>query len=201
MATPSSPASSYRPLILLGGIVLVTTSLYFAQKILIPLALAVLLAFVLIPLVELLQRRGFWRIPSVLLVVLLALLLVGGVGLGLAPQIKALAGDLPQYKDNIAHKIAGLRDVGQGTVLQDLQDMFKEITEGTPKGGRAPEGSAPEPPVVAWNRHTSLCTSRLPDRRSNSWRARAWWWFSLPSCSSGGKTCATGWCGSFPTGV
>jgi predicted PurR-regulated permease PerM len=135
-------------LILLGGIVLVTASLYFAQKVLIPLALAVLLAFVLAPLVELLQRRGFWRIPSVLLVVLLALLLVGGVGLGLALQIKQLAGDLPQYKDNIAHKIAGLRDVGQGTVLQDLQEMVKEITEGTPKGGRAPEGRGPEPPVV-----------------------------------------------------
>jgi hypothetical protein len=70
-----------------------------------------------------LQRRGSGRIPSVLLVVLLSLLLVGGVGLGLVLQIKRLAADLPQYKDNIAHKIAGLRDVGQGTVLQDLVEL------------------------------------------------------------------------------
>ena len=66
------------------------------------MALAVLLAFVLAPLVELLQRRVFGRIPSVLVVVLLSLLLVRGVGLGLVLQIKRLAADLPQYKDNIA---------------------------------------------------------------------------------------------------
>jgi predicted PurR-regulated permease PerM/CheY-like chemotaxis protein len=128
--------------------VLVTASLYFAQKVLIPLALAILLAFILAPLVDLLQRKSSWRIPSVLLVVVLALLLMSGVGLGLVLQMKRLAGDLPLYKDNIAHKIAGLRDVGQGRMLQDLQGMFKEITEAAPKGRRGPEGIAPEPPVV-----------------------------------------------------
>jgi predicted PurR-regulated permease PerM len=147
MATTPSPASSYRPLIMLGGIVLVTASLYFAQKVLIPLALAVLLAFILAPLVDLLHRKGFWRIPSVLLVVILALLFVSGVGLGLVLELKRLAGDLPLYRDNIGHKIVGLRDLGQGRILQDLQGMFKEITDAAPKG-RTPEGSAPQPPVV-----------------------------------------------------
>jgi len=66
MAASSSSASSYRPLIILGGVVLVTASLYFAQKVLVPLALAVLLAFILAPVVDILQRRGLWRVPSVL---------------------------------------------------------------------------------------------------------------------------------------
>ena len=43
MAVPTSPLRPYHPLIMLGGIVLATATLYWAQKILIPLALAVLL--------------------------------------------------------------------------------------------------------------------------------------------------------------
>jgi len=41
MAAPFSPLRPYRFLIMLGGIVLATATLYWAQKILIPLALAV----------------------------------------------------------------------------------------------------------------------------------------------------------------
>jgi predicted PurR-regulated permease PerM len=148
MAAIVTPQNSYRPLIILGGIVLVTTSLYLAQKILIPLALAVLLAFILAPVVDVLHRRGLWRVPSVLLVVVLALLLVGGIGLALTFQLKSLAADLPQYQTNIAQKIAGLRDVGHGTLWQALQDMVKEITEGMSKGDQIKEGGPPEPRIV-----------------------------------------------------
>jgi predicted PurR-regulated permease PerM len=118
---------------------LVTTSLYLAQKILIPLALAILLAFILSPVVDFLHRRGLWRVPSVLLVVVLSLLLVGGIGLALTFQLKSLAADLPQYQKNIAQKIAGVRDVGQGTFWQDLQDMVKEITESMSKADQIKE--------------------------------------------------------------
>ena len=148
MAATVTPPNSYRPLIILGGIVLVTTSLYLAQKILIPLALAVLLAFILAPVVDVLHRRGLWRVPSVLLVVVLSLLLVGGIGLALTFQLKSLAADLPQYQKNIAQKIAGLRNVGQGTLWQDLQDMVKEITEDMSKADQIKEGGPPEPRIV-----------------------------------------------------
>ena len=118
---------------------LVTTSLYLAQKILVPLALAVLLAFILTPVVDFLHRRGLWRVPSVLLVVVLSLLLMGGIGLALTFQLKSLAADLPQYQKNIAQKIAGVRDVGQGTFWQGLQDMVKEITESMSKADQIKE--------------------------------------------------------------
>ncbi len=58
MTAPSSPLRPYRFLIMLGGMVLVTATLYWAQKVLIPLTLAVLLAFVLNPVVTIVQRRG-----------------------------------------------------------------------------------------------------------------------------------------------
>src|ERR1700730_18332938 len=104
MAATASPVNSYRPLVVLGGIVLVTASLYLAQKILIPLSLAVLLAFILSPVVDVPQRRGLWRVPSVLVVVALSFLLLGGIGLGLTLQLKSLAADLPLYQKNIAQK-------------------------------------------------------------------------------------------------
>jgi predicted PurR-regulated permease PerM len=110
-----------------------------AQKILVPLALAILLAFILTPVVDFLHRRGLWRVPSVLLVVVLSLLLVGGIGLALTFQLKSLAADLPQYQKNIAQKIAGVRDVGQGTFWQGLQDMVKEITESMSKADQIKE--------------------------------------------------------------
>src|SRR5271170_1702506 len=80
MAAPSSPLRPYHPLIMLGGIVLATATLYWAQKILIPLALAALLAFVLNPVVVFVQRRGLPRVLSVTLIVCLSFLLLGGIG-------------------------------------------------------------------------------------------------------------------------
>ncbi len=146
MAAPASPVSAYRPLVVLGSIVLITASLYLAQQILIPLALAVLLAFILTPVVDFLHRRGLWRVPAALLVVILVFLALGGIGLGLAFQIKGLVADLPQYRHNIAQKIAGLRAVGQGTFWQDLQDMVQEVTNGME--GPNPTGISQEPRTV-----------------------------------------------------
>src|SRR4029077_4834610 len=98
MAAPSSPLRPYRSLIMLGGIVLTTATLYWAQKILIPLALAVLLTFILSPAVAFLQHRGLRRVPSVILVVCLSFLFLGGIGLGLMMQVKRLGAELPKYK-------------------------------------------------------------------------------------------------------
>src|SRR5690349_1240565 len=121
MAAPSSSLRPYRALIMLGGMVLATATLYWAQKILIPLALAALLAFVLNPLVAVVQRRGLGRVPSVILIACLSFLLLGGMGFGLTLQVKRLAADFPKYRENVAKKVAGLREVGQGRWLQDLE--------------------------------------------------------------------------------
>ncbi|MCI0461562.1 MAG: AI-2E family transporter, partial [Gemmataceae bacterium] len=61
--------SRYRHLTMLASFVLVVASIYWARSVLIPLALAVLLAFLLNPLVRWLQTRGLSRIPAVIVVV------------------------------------------------------------------------------------------------------------------------------------
>ena len=60
--------------------VVVVTCLYWAQAIFIPLALSIFLTFVLGPVVMAFQRRGLGRLPSVLLVVVLAGLALGAAG-------------------------------------------------------------------------------------------------------------------------
>ena len=144
MAAPSSPLRPYHPLIMLGGIVLATATLYWAQKILIPVALAVLLAFVLNPIVAVVQRRGLSRVPSVILVACLSFLFLGGIGFGLTLQLKELAAELPKYNENVAKKVAGLREIGQGKWLQGLEEMLKETLEGDALDEKTEKGSPTE---------------------------------------------------------
>src|SRR5450432_4202820 len=106
MAAPASFLGPYRSFIMLGGIVLTTATLYWAQKILIPLALAVLLTFILSPVVAFVQHRGLRRVPSVILVACLSFLFLGGISLGLTLQVKRLVAELPQYKVSLAKKVA-----------------------------------------------------------------------------------------------
>jgi predicted PurR-regulated permease PerM len=132
---------------MLGGIVLATATLYWAQKVLIPVALAALLAFVLNPVVTFVQRRGLGRVPSVILVACVSFLLLGGMGVALTLQAKRLAADLPKYKENVVKKVAGLREMGQGRWLQDLEEMLKE-PESDPKADKTNKGSPEEPLAV-----------------------------------------------------
>jgi predicted PurR-regulated permease PerM len=141
---------------MLGGIVLATATLYWAQKVLIPLALAVLLAFVLNPVVTFVQRRGLPRVPSVILVACLSFMLLGGMGTALTLQVKRLVAELPQYKENVVKKVAGLREVGQGRWLQDLEEMLKEPAS-DPKGEKSNKGS-PEEPLAVRMQPTSAFT-------------------------------------------
>jgi predicted PurR-regulated permease PerM len=116
-------------LYVLGGMVLVTACLYWAKAVLIPVALAILLTFLLNPVVSVLQRtRVLSRTPAVLLVVLLAFSLVGGIGWTVTRQLTTLAYELPRYQENLKQKISDLRALGKGGVIERLQTTIREIT-------------------------------------------------------------------------
>ena len=87
---------------------IVVAGLYLGRELLVPIVLAVLLAFVLAPLVALLQRWRFGKTFSVLLTVVLAFVVIGGIGLVVGRQISALTGNLPSYGTTIQHKVASL---------------------------------------------------------------------------------------------
>ncbi|MCC7008815.1 MAG: AI-2E family transporter [Acidobacteria bacterium] len=118
--------ASVRPWITFAGCVLVVAVLYWAQAILIPLALALLITFVLAPLVARLQS-WMGRVPAVLVVVVLLFTGLGGIGWALANQVAHLAADLPGYRDNIREKIADVRAASRGGSVEKVQETLKDI--------------------------------------------------------------------------
>lgn len=132
--------------------VIIIAMLYFGREIFVPIALAILLSFVLAPLVGILQRIHVPRGLAVVSVVILAFALIFAMGSLLATQLTQLAGDLPRYQSTISEKIQSFRDTkaGRGT-LERASDMLKDLSKelDRPKDAtpaRAPS-STPSPNV------------------------------------------------------
>jgi predicted PurR-regulated permease PerM len=131
--------------------------LYFGREIIIPIALAILLSFVLAPLVGLLQRARIPRGLAVVSVVIIAFALLFAIGSLLAAQLTQLAQDLPSYQSTITEKIQSFRETtaGRGTLERAsgmLKDLSKELDK--PKdaasalgAGARPKAAAPTTPV------------------------------------------------------
>jgi predicted PurR-regulated permease PerM len=102
VAKPSAAPGWQLTLLILTGTVVgvvVVSCLYWAQTVFIPVALAVFLSFLLAPVVTALQRRGLRRLPSVLLVVMLAAAVLGGGVWLVTAQVTSLAGEVPKYTE------------------------------------------------------------------------------------------------------
>jgi predicted PurR-regulated permease PerM len=108
MAVSSERAQSR--LLSLATIIAVVSVLYFARDVLIPLAMAILVSFLLAPIVSRLQRLGMRRIPAVLTAVASASAL-GFVAVWIfLYQMVDLGEQLPKYKQNIAKKYDALHE-------------------------------------------------------------------------------------------
>src|SRR4030081_2905201 len=94
--------------------VIIVTMLYFGREIIIPIAMAILLSFVLAPLVGLLQRNRVPRGMAVVSVVIFAFAVIFATGSLLASQLTQLAGDLPRYQSTITEKIQTFRETTAG---------------------------------------------------------------------------------------
>ena len=140
-------SQSWKPWVTFAGCVLVIAVLYWAQAVLVPVALAVLLTFVLTPPVSWLER---WvgRVPAVLASVTLVFMLLGLAGWGLARQVNQLADDLPHYRVNILAKISDVRGAGKGGSVEKLQETIEDIKADLGQSGPAAE-TASRPVVVS----------------------------------------------------
>src|ERR1700742_1827833 len=79
--------------------------LYFGKDVLVPVTLALLLAFILAPIVDRLGRWRLGRVPSVLIAVFMALGVIVAVGSVIGTQLADLTTDLPRYTPTIKAKI------------------------------------------------------------------------------------------------
>ncbi len=142
-----SSAHTLKPLLSLAGGVLIVFVLYLAQAVLVPIALAILITFVLTPPVTWLER-WLGRVPAVLVAVTLVFTILGLSGWGLARQMDSLAADLPRYRVNILAKIADVRGAGKGGSVEKLQETIEDIKTGIEET-EAPRGTTSRPVVVS----------------------------------------------------
>ena len=104
-------------------VIVVVTVLRLAQDLFIPLALAVLLTFVLAPIVTRLQRWHINRLIGVIVSLALALALIVGVGDVIFGQFTDLAHQLPQYELHLREHITHLRGFLRGGITDSLDAM------------------------------------------------------------------------------
>jgi predicted PurR-regulated permease PerM len=120
--------SSFPPVV---TAVICVAALYFARSVLIPIALAVLFAFLLAPLVNLLQKARLGRTGPVIVVVLLVAGLLMGLGYLVFNQAIGLAAQLPNYKSTISRKIEsfrGVRENGIGKAEATVKELGQELS-------------------------------------------------------------------------
>jgi predicted PurR-regulated permease PerM len=133
-----------QPWLTFTGCVLATAILYWAQAVIVPIAFATLMAFLLTPVVTWLQS---WvgRVSAVFAVVALAFAALGLVGWLVTQQLGGLLVDLPTYQQNLEQKIHDIRGAGTGGSLEKLQDSVEQL-QAEIDGQREP--AAPARPLV-----------------------------------------------------
>jgi predicted PurR-regulated permease PerM len=157
-------------IIILSGTVvslIIIVGLQWGRPVLIPIALAILLTFLLNPVVKKLQRIGLGRMLAVMVAVLaagLTIVLIGGL---VVRQVSILVAELPQNTENIKEKIRTLRQLGSGPLATQFETMAEEIssdsdlpfTESDPQQAETqrpgpPEEDAAAVPVVVQSEST-----------------------------------------------
>src|SRR4051794_6425234 len=131
--------------IILASVCVVVAALYFAREVLVPLALAILLTFLLAPLVRRVERLGLGRVPATLVVVLLGLGLVGVIGYVVERQFVQIADQLPVYNEQIRHKVQAFSGGGGGFggAVKKLEKTVHDVTPVAPRP--APTAPATQP--------------------------------------------------------
>ncbi len=129
---------SLRTLVSLGAVI---AALHFGAEILVPIALAILLSFVLAPMVRLLHKIGLGRALPVAVTVMLAFVILASLGGVIATQVKDLAGDLPRYETTLVRKITYLRGMSSNGGMRKVEDAVARLSRALNRN--APEQSGP----------------------------------------------------------
>lgn len=151
--------------------------LYLAKVLFLPLAFAILFAFLLAPVVGCLERARLGRVLSSVIAIVGFGLILGVMGWAIFSQLVDVTNDLPYYRDNISNKIAAIHspdDSPLSRAQQELERLGEELgianstaslpstlSNGRPdnKNAKKPLGSTPEHPIQV--REVERPTGRL----------------------------------------
>ena len=155
---PAGPSASPRLRGDAGAIVLLGTiaALYFAREILIPLAFALALTFLLTPVVARLQKLHAGRVVSVITAVVVSVGVAGGISWIIATQLVDVANQIPLYSENIRARVTAFHlpstgQIGQAAKsVKEIEDVFNPPSAPTPavaKGRNENKPNVPPPAV------------------------------------------------------
>ena len=153
---PASVTAAETPglssLLSLAVAVVVVAALYFAREVLIPITVAVILSFMLAPLVSRLQRVHVPHAAAVVLAVLVAFGIIGAIGGVIGTQVAGIAGDVPRYTSTIQHKIESIQSMTVGRLSGLTKRLDRQMGRTSEESATAGPGSAatdgPKPQLV-----------------------------------------------------
>jgi predicted PurR-regulated permease PerM len=111
----------------LASFVIIAAVLYLAKEVFIPIALAVLLSFLLTPLVVRLSRWRLGKVLPVVIVVTLAFTAIGVVSWVVMAQVVRLAEELPRYQQNLHAKVEAFRAPKSSGLVSKASSVVKEF--------------------------------------------------------------------------
>jgi predicted PurR-regulated permease PerM len=148
VASENRPSNNIGIIATLLTIVIVVAVLYFARVVFIPLALAIVLAFLLAPLVIRLRSWGLGRVPSSLIVVFLAFVGIAIIGTLVVSQMADVGRKLPGYQQNVRQKLHSIGTSSGGfitKVSRSVQSLTDELIR--PASTQENRGNPEEKPV------------------------------------------------------
>ncbi|MDO8434488.1 MAG: AI-2E family transporter [Candidatus Binatus sp.] len=125
-------------------VIVATAVLYFAREILLPIAVAVVLAVIFSPIATRLERF-VGRLAGAAMVVIAAVGVVGALGYFMTIELSAVAVEVAGYPTNIANKLSGLQSITPPWV-QRIEQSIEEVQRQVERSSPAPK--ARKPPVI-----------------------------------------------------
>ncbi|MEH3120017.1 MAG: AI-2E family transporter [Methylorubrum populi] len=123
---------------------IIVAGLSLGREVLIPIAIAVLLSFVLGPLVNFLRRLRLGRAFAVLVSVLLAAGIIAALSTVIGVQVAELAQDVPRYQRTIERKVEGLRTGMLGRTMDYIANINRAIHQGGEESKEAAGKARPQ---------------------------------------------------------
>ena len=91
--------------VILLGLILFVYVIYILREILVPLAIALLIAILLNPMVNWLSRKKFPRVGAISFALLIAFLFMAGIGYFLSAEIAGFTDQMPLMKKKVVHLV------------------------------------------------------------------------------------------------